>query len=281
MDDQGRSQFQLLQNYQKTGAGRLRYYVFDLLYLDGRDLRRLPLKRRKQLLARIVRGLPNVLLSEHVEQRGVDFFRAAVARGLEGIIAKDGNSPYREGMRGPYWLKIKVHHRQEAVIGGFTEPRGSRKDLGALVLGVYEGGALTYIGHTGGGLTAGGLSDLRAELQPLVRPDCPFQAEPRTNAPVHWVTPKLVCEVTFQEWTHDGRMRQPIFVGLREDKDPRDVRREIPGSADGSGDKPSAPRPPGGLRAVNTAASNGSDRRPAQGKRGPQEPPLTHLEKLY
>ena len=115
--------------------------------------------------------------------KALAFFEAARARGLEGIIAKNADSPYREGRRGPDWLKIKTGHRQEAVIGGFTEPRGQRKDIGALVLGVYEGNALRYIGHAGGGLDTEGLSDLRARLDPLVRRACPFQDRPRTNAP--------------------------------------------------------------------------------------------------
>ncbi len=228
VDDQGRSDFQLLQNYQKTGQGRLRYYVFDLLYLDGHDLRPLALRQRKALLAKVLGDLPDVLLSEHVERQGTAFFEAAVARGLEGIIAKRADSPYREGVRSPEWLKIKARQRQEAVIGGFTEPRGSRSDLGALLLGVYEGKELVYIGHTGGGFTATTLADMRARLEPLMQRACPFQTRPKANAPAHWVAPRLVCEVTFQEWTHDGKMRQPIFVGLREDKSPRAVRRETP-----------------------------------------------------
>jgi bifunctional non-homologous end joining protein LigD len=226
VDERGRASFQLLQNYQKAGQGQLRYYVFDLLSLDGRDLRRLPLRRRKELLGKVLDGLPNVLPSEHVEECGKAFFAAVTAQGLEGIIAKDAESPYREGSRSPAWLKIKARRRQEAVIGGFTEPRGSRQHLGALVLGVYEDGELTYIGHTGGGLDAQGLSELRSRLGPLVQRACPFRRRPATNAPVHWVSPQLVCEVTFQEWTQDGRMRQPIFVGLREDKPPTAVRRE-------------------------------------------------------
>jgi bifunctional non-homologous end joining protein LigD len=228
VDAEGKSDFQLLQNYQRTGEGRLRYYVFDLLYLDGRDLRKLPLRRRKELLGKILGDLPDVLLSEHVEERGVAFFQAAAARGLEGIMAKDGVSPYREGVRGEEWLKVKTRRRQEAVIGGFTEPRRSRKGLGALVLGVYEGDELVYIGHTGGGFDAAGLADMRSRLLPLVQHSCSFRIKPKTNAPVHWVAPRLVCEVTFQEWTQDGRMRQPIFVGLREDKPARAVRREKP-----------------------------------------------------
>ncbi|MFL5339649.1 MAG: DNA ligase D [Gemmataceae bacterium] len=265
VDEKGRSRFQLLQNYQKTGQGALRYIVFDLLSLDGRDLRREPLTSRKERLRKLVNKLPNVLLSEHVEEEGIAFFQAAVAQGLEGIMAKDGASPYREGARGGEWLKIKTRQRQEAVIGGFTEPRGSRQDLGALVLGVYDGDELVYIGHTGGGFNTGSLADVRARLQPLMRRSCPFAKKPKTNAPVHWVEPELVCEVLFQEWTEDGRMRQPIFVGLREDKSARDVRREEP-----HGVRPAAgPKPRRSSQRTKTAS----------GEKG--EPTLTNLGKVY
>jgi bifunctional non-homologous end joining protein LigD len=249
VDAEGKTDFQLLQNYQRTGEGRLRYYVFDLLYLNGRDLRKLLLRRRKELLGKILGDLPDVLLSEHVEERGIAFFQAAAARGLEGIMAKDGASPYREGVRGDEWLKVKTRRRQEAVIGGFTEPRRSRKDLGALVLGVYDGDELVYIGHTGGGFDATGLADMRSRLLPLVQRSCPFRTKPKANAPVHWVAPRLVCEVTFQERRQDGRMRQPIFVGLREDKPARAVRREKPRPVEAvlpgdGGDGPRAPHMP-------------------------------------
>jgi bifunctional non-homologous end joining protein LigD len=275
VDPQGKSDFQLLQKYQKTGEGTLRYYVFDLLYLDGRDLRGLPLKRRKELLGQLLGDLPNVFLSEHVEAEGVAFFEAAAARGLEGIIAKDRESLYREGFRSRQWLKIKTHQRQEAVICGFTEPRGSRKDLGSLVLGVYEGKDLVCIGHSGGGLDTRGLSELRARLQPLVRQTCPFQTKPRTNAPVHWVTPKLVCEVSFQEWTRDGVMRQPIFLGLREDKAAHSVRRELPEPSPARrAHKKSTPTAKAGSRSrkrsTQTAASATAP-----------EPTLTNLSKIY
>jgi bifunctional non-homologous end joining protein LigD len=228
LDAQGRPRFQLLQNYQRTGRGTLAYYVFDLLYLDGHDLRGLPLARRKALLAAILGDTAVVRVSEHVEGDGVALFRAATEQGLEGVIAKDASSPYREGARSGEWLKIKAQLRQEAVIGGFTAPRGSRTALGALVLGVYEGEDLVYIGHTGGGFDADSLETVRSRLDPLVQADCPFRECPRTNAPARWVRPNLVCEVRFSEWTDDGRMRQPIFLGLREDKPAREVRRETP-----------------------------------------------------
>jgi bifunctional non-homologous end joining protein LigD len=226
LDAQDKPSFELLQNYQKTGQGNLVYFVFDLLYLDGEDLQNLPLKRRKELLVPIIKGLPHVQLGEHVEERGVAFFEAISEQGLEGMIAKDAGSPYRQGLRSGYWLKVKTHKRQEAVIGGFTKGRGRRKNFGALVLGVYDGKDLIYIGHTGGGFNETSLALIRARLDPLIQDVCPFKSKPKTNAPVQWVRPKLVCEVSFSDWTSDGKMRQPIFVGLREDKDALAVRRE-------------------------------------------------------
>lgn len=228
LDEKGRSHFQLLQKYRRTGVGTLTYYVFDLLELDGKDLRRLPLVERRRLLEPVVDKVSGIRLSESVKDRGIEFFDAAVELGLEGMLAKDGSSPYIEGRRTRSWLKIKSHNRQEAVIGGFTLPRGSREHLGALVLGVFEGSDLVYIGHTGGGSSDEELSALRRKLNPLVQTECPFRVRPKVNAPVHWVTPKLVCEVNFQEWSVAGRMRQPIFVGIREDKSAHLVQREIP-----------------------------------------------------
>ena len=264
VDPAGVGRFQLLQNYQKTGKGQLLYYVFDLLYLDGHDLRSLPLLRRKELLARVVSGLPNIRVSEHVPGQGISLYRAAEAAGLEGIMAKKAESPYATHQRSRAWLKIKTHKRQEAVIGGFTEPRGSRDYLGALLLGVYQGDTLVYIGHTGGGLDAAMRRDLHARLTPLETSVCPFHSRPRPNAPVHWVQPKLVCEVSFSEWTDDGRMRHPIFVGLRDDKPARSVRREAAAPIRPDAEPDAAPKR---SRAGKQAAS--------------PQPELTNLDKIY
>jgi bifunctional non-homologous end joining protein LigD len=226
LDADGRAQFQLLQNYQRTGQGQLAYYVFDLLFLDGGDLRSLPLRRRKELLAEITGGGSLVRFSEHIEGKGIAFYGAAARQGLEGIMAKDSMSQYRTGQRSTAWLKVKTQRRQEAVIGGFTDPRRSRPHLGSLLLGVYDRDDFVYIGHTGGGFNSAGLYEMRQRLRPLERKRCPFVVPPKPNAPVHWVQPKLVCEVKFQEWTTDGRMRQPIFIALRDDKAAHAVRRE-------------------------------------------------------
>ena len=266
VDDQGRAQFQLLQNYQRTGRGDLVYYAFDLLYLDGRDLRDLPLIERKEALRRIVRDSPYIRFSDHIETQGISFFKSAVEAGLEGIIGKDSSSLYRDGTRSASWVKIKSRQRQEVVIGGFTAPRGSRVDLGALVLGVFEGGKLVYVGHAGGGFNDAGLADMRKRLERLIVSKSPFEKPPRTNAPVQWVEPKLVCEVEFQEWTEDGRLRQPIFIGLREDKPATDVRREKPMSAASVTKRPSAAK-------RGKAAPPSTER--------DEIPKLTNLDKVY
>jgi bifunctional non-homologous end joining protein LigD len=225
-DEFGRSQFQLLQNYQRAPQGRLTYCVFDLLYLDGHDLTDLALVKRKRALQSLVKKRKGILFSEHIEGSGIAFFEAAVAHGLEGVMAKRAASLYYPGERSRDWLKVKTRQRQEAVIGGFTDPRRTRKEFGALILGVYEGKDLIYIGHTGSGFNTQSLIDVRKRLRRLETSKCPFRDLPKTNMPVHWVRPKLVCEVEFQEWTSDNRMRIPIFVGLRDDMPAGAVKRE-------------------------------------------------------
>lgn len=229
LDKQGRSRFQILQEYAKTGQGRLVYCAFDLLFLDGHDLRQLPLRERKKRLKQIL-GISSLLLySDHIETRGIAFYRAAAKKGLEGIVAKNAESTYHEGIRSRQWLKVKTRGRQEAVIGGFTRGRGERSaHFGALVLGVYERGKFVYIGHVGSGFSEEALAHVRSKLQPLIQSQCPFAVRPKTNAPAYWVHPEIVCEVAFREWSAGGHLRQPVFLGLREDKNARDVRREMP-----------------------------------------------------
>jgi len=229
VDDRGHPDFQMLQDYQKSGRGHLLYYVFDLLHFEGHDLTDLPLLRRKELLKKILPSVPNIKFSDHVRKEGTLFFKVVKEKGLEGIIAKHSQSAYRMGRRSRQWLKVKTQLTQEGVIAGFTEPRGSRKNFGALVLGVFDGDELIFIGHAGGGFSAEILSEIRGKLDPLIRKKCPFKTEPETNTPVTWVKPELVCEVIFHGWTDEGIMRQPVFSRLREDKAARDVVREILG----------------------------------------------------
>lgn len=226
VDSRGHPDFQMLQDYGKPGGGHLLYYVFDLLHFQGHDLTGLPLIRRKELLKKVLPPVANVKFSEHVEREGILFFKAAREQGLEGIVAKSSLSPYRPGRRSRQWLKVKTRLTQEAVIAGFTAPRGGRRNFGALVLGVYERGELIFIGHVGGGFSGEMLGELSKRLAPLIRRKCPFKREPETNMPVTWVKPELVCEVIFREWTHDGILRQPVFLRLREDKTAREISRE-------------------------------------------------------
>jgi bifunctional non-homologous end joining protein LigD len=226
VDDQGHPDFQALQNYAKSAKGHLLYYVFDLLHFQGHDLTNLPLLRRKELLKKILPSAPGIKFSDHIGKEGNLFFDAVKEKGIEGIIAKHSQSAYAMGRRSRQWLKVKTQRTQEGLIAGFTEPRGARKYFGTLVLGVFEGGVLTYIGHSGGGFGSKNLKEIREKMDTLIQKECPFKVEPKTNAKVTWLKPKLVCEVTFSGWTEDGIMRHPVFLRLREDKTAREVVRE-------------------------------------------------------
>ncbi len=228
VDDRGQAHFEWLQNWLHEPQGELIYYVFDVLWADGHLLTDLPLKVRKQILKKLLPAGSRLRFSDHIIGRGKAFFETANQKHLEGIVAKSAGSAYQPGVRGHDWLKIKTHLRQEVVIGGFTEPRGSRKYIGALILGVYQKGQLVYVGHTGGGIPTDQLKPLRERLLKLEIKDLPFAQAIKPNAPVHWAKPKLVGEVSFVEWTAEGHMRQPIFHGLRPDKKPTQVHRELP-----------------------------------------------------
>jgi bifunctional non-homologous end joining protein LigD len=224
LDAKGRSRFQLLQNALK-GVTRLRYYVFDLLFLDGSDLRRIPLIERKDRLRSILRRHPLVRYSRHSKRHGRAAFNKARRAGEEGIIAKRAASLYQSGKRTKEWLKIKASHEQEAVIVGFTEPRGSRDHFGSLVLGVYDKGKLVYVGHSGGGFSREMLATLHERMMKLRTDKKPFTDVPHEER-ITWVRPRLVCQVKFTEWTREGEMRHPVFLGMRTDKPARQVRRE-------------------------------------------------------
>jgi len=227
LDKSGKSRFELLQNYGNDG-GQLAYYVFDILWLDGHDLRDLPLTERKALLKSVLPNKGPIRYSDHVPAKGKAFFKTAQTQNLEGIMAKNGQSRYSPGARTDQWLKIKTHLRQEAIICGFTEPRGSRKYIGALILGIHREGELQYVGHTNAAANPAKLKELRQNLEKIEVSGSPFAQRVRPNAPVHWVKPHYLAEVSFSEWTQDGLMRQPIFKGLRTDKDPKEVTEEKP-----------------------------------------------------
>jgi len=239
----GRTSFQALQNaFGGRDTHGLTYFVFDLLHLDGEDLRPRPLEARKARLRELVAASPvgdRIHYSDHVEGRGRAFFATACGRGLEGIISKRRDLPYQTG-RGNGWVKTKCVQRQEMVIGGFTDPEGARTGLGAILVGVYDGDDLVYAGKVGTGFDARSLRDLHKRLTALEQKKAPFAVEPPrawVGGPAHWVRPDLVAEIEFIEWTSDGRLRHPSFKGLRADKRPRDVVREKAAEAsDGDGD---------------------------------------------
>jgi len=228
----GTTSFQALQNATGAGTiGNLVYFVFDLLHLDGYDLMRAPLEERKAALKDLL-GAPStpdvVRFSDHVVGSGDEFFARACRTSLEGIVSKKRDAPYEPG-RGRSWLKVKCVQRQEFVIGGFTEPSGSRSGIGALLLGVQDDAGLRYAGKVGTGFTAKVLQDLRRKLDPIEVAKSPFAGPPpRPGGKVHWTRPELVGEVAFTEWKGDGRLRHPSFLGLRIDKPAREVKREEP-----------------------------------------------------
>ncbi|MEA2124109.1 MAG: bifunctional non-ous end joining protein LigD [Solirubrobacteraceae bacterium] len=202
------------------------YYVFDILRLDGEDVTGLPLRERKGLLRDALTFTGPLRYTTHRNGAGERFFEEACAKGWEGLIAKRADAPYTRG-RSRDWLKFKCSSEQELVIAGYAAPRGSRTDLGALLLGYYEGDALRYAGKVGTGFTQATLRDLAGRLAPLRRDTSPFSGDAPVRAAT-WVEPRLVAQVGFAEWTRDGRLRHPRFLGLREDKAAADVVREDP-----------------------------------------------------
>jgi bifunctional non-homologous end joining protein LigD len=204
------------------------YYVFDLLQANGMDVRALPLLERKRLLKKAIEFGGPIRYAPHRLGSSRGAFEQACRNGWEGIIAKHADAPYVSG-RGKIWLKLKCRDRQEFVIGGFSDPQGSRIVLGAILIGYFENGVLKYAGKVGAGFDTRTLEMLGERLKPLLVPTCPFAPDPdlpRRN--VHWVKPKLVAEIEFAEWTRDGKLRHPHFLGLRPDKTPSEVVRERP-----------------------------------------------------
>jgi len=222
IDKKGVPVFSMLHDGSKRG--RLVYYVFDILNHNGRDLTNLPLLERKKILQKLLPQSGAVRVSGYVTKDGAAFFSAVRKKGLEGMVAKNMKSAYRPGIRSRDWLKVKNTHTQDCVVAGFTKPRGSRKYFGSLILGAYKRGKLAYIGHSGGGFSAHMLRDLHGMLIKLSVKKCPFSSiPPDTGNDVTWVRPKLVCEMQFTEWTSDSVLRHPVFIRMRDDKNPRDA----------------------------------------------------------
>lgn len=211
------SRFQLLQQ----GRGEPVYAVFDCLYSDGKDLRREPLSARRKILEKTIPTKGPLILSHQLSNDGLEAFKSAKKVGYEGLVAKDLSSPYVEG-RTRMWLKVKVHQEDEFVIGGYTAPAGSRQHFGALLLGAYEKGKLRYVGKVGTGFDEKTLAVLDKKFQPLVARKSPFAEIPPERS-VTFLEPRLVAQISYQELTADRKLRQPVYLGLRDDKNPKDV----------------------------------------------------------
>lgn len=231
---------------QRRTATPARFLAFDCLLAGETALVSEPWSRRRKALERLLRGLhsPHIAIGE-TSPDGSGMLQRAEAGGWEGVIAKRTDAPYRPGVRSRDWLKLKLERRQEFVVGGYTRPRGARSHIGALLLGYFEGRRLIYAGHVGGGFSRASLLDMKHRLAPLARDRSPFHMPPRTNEPATWVEPRIVVEVRFNEWTDDGKLRQPIFLGVREDRKARDVSREPSMVVDAGDSRRAAGRPRG------------------------------------
>jgi bifunctional non-homologous end joining protein LigD len=244
LDEEGRASFSLMQQRNSRFSRRtlrkddfpILYYAFDLIYIDGYSLERVDLEQRKELLKKIVMESPNLRFSDHHLERGTALYEAAKQRQLEGIVAKRRASCYIQ-KRSREWLKMKVTQQQECVIGGYTDPRGSREHFGSLVLGLYdEKDRLIPVGQAGTGFTEDTHAEMWKTLQKITASKSPFFGKPDSPRQVHFVKPELVAQIKFTEWTHEGegggyRMRAPVYLGLRKDKKPKECRFEQPKSA--------------------------------------------------
>lgn len=227
-DSKGNSRFQWLQYYQENpNQGKLKIYVFDILYFNGYDLTPLELLQRKRILEAILPQTDDITYSGHTIGNGTEALRKAEKQGREGLIAKKVNSRYHVNRRSKEWLKIKVTKEQEMVIGGYTEPKGSRSGFGSLLLGYYEDGKLQYSGKVGTGFNEDSLKDMYNRLTKLEQKACPFATKPK-EPHVHWIKPELVAQIKYSEWTETNSLRHPVFIALRNDKKPKDVIRETP-----------------------------------------------------
>ncbi|MDQ6622282.1 MAG: non-homologous end-joining DNA ligase [Verrucomicrobiota bacterium] len=245
VDDEGRSSFQLLQGLELPGGKShpVYFYAFDLLQAQDRLLVSEPLERRKEWLAKLCAAdaSETIRYSGAIAGNVSDLLEEVRRRGLEGLIGKLRGSVYEADRRSGAWIKLKVVNEQEFVIGGYTPPAGARKHFGALLVGYYQAGRLMFAGKVGTGFNAKSLASLHAKLKGEAREDCPFADLPSKQGGawvqgitpsmmrrIDWVNPVLVCQVKFAEWTRDGKLRQPVFLGLREDKAAREVKREVP-----------------------------------------------------
>jgi bifunctional non-homologous end joining protein LigD len=283
--EDGKPSFSALQNRFQLKTARdiaaaerkapVALYAFDLLHFDGVDLRQAAYADRRRYLAQCLLPSPRVRLV-HAAEDGIALYSAALASGFEGVVGKRKQSKYEAGKRSSSWLKVKSTRSAEFVVGGYTKGKGARAPLGALLVGTWEGKKLRYASHVGSGFDGGALAAVRARLEPLLRKTCPFAGQPALNAPAAWVEPQLVAEVKFQGWTEDGSLRAPVFLRLRDDIDPKAVRRQ-----DGQASEPAARGRPADsligevLRQLDTPKTSFSL------AVGPHAIKLTHLDRVY
>jgi bifunctional non-homologous end joining protein LigD len=237
LDEKGRSSFQLLQSFKSSGGVPLVYYVFDLLSLEGKDLRNQPLSARRKLLANLLKKpLEHIRFSDELRGSKDDLLRVAQEFGLEGLVAKRPNSVYESGRRSGAWIKLKITKAHEFVIGGYTLPEGSRSHFGSLLVGYQSPNGLMFAGRVGTGFSEKLLANLYGKLEKLKTTSCPFINLPEKTKGrwglgimpammqrCQWVKPILVAQIKFTEWTNDNQLRQPVFLGLRTDKDAKNV----------------------------------------------------------
>ena len=226
LNEKGFPDFQKIQHYADNTDYPICYYVFDLLSLDGKDLTHLPLTDRKELLKALLPKNEVIKYSDHIRENGISFFNAAVQNDLEGIMAKKADSEYYAGKRSNEWLKIKNHKTADVIICGYTAPAGSRKYFGSLVLGIMKNKILVHAGHAGTGYDDDKLKTIFNLLQPLVQTDSSFKEKVTSNNKITWVKPKIVCEVKFTEWTQDEKLRHPVFLRIRNDKNVKQITME-------------------------------------------------------
>jgi len=284
LDEKGKPDFQLLQHYSENKERPIQYYVFDLLELNGHDTTKLKLIERKVLLKKIIPKNEVIKYSDHILEKGKSFFAVSKEKDLEGVIAKKMDSKYYPGKRSSEWLKIKNHKTAEAIIAGYTEPEGARKYFGALVLASKKGNKFTYIGHTGTGFNHESLKEMYELLQPLVQKDSPFDEKIKTNSPVTWVKPNLLCEIKFSEVTADGKFRHPVFLHLRDDKTINElnmdnIKKPKPSSSRKSG---------GGKKEKRTVSKKATVKEKESSKGGDKiyqfgktEVKVSHIDKIY
>lgn len=277
-DDKGLSHFQWLQYYNDNpNRGKLKCYIFDILYFNGFDLTPLTLIQRKKILEALLPENKDVIYSGHIIGDGQKALDKIRKQGGEGLIAKKIDSTYHVNRRSKDWLKIKVSNEQEMVIGGYTDPKGSRSGFGALLLGYYEDNKLIYSGKVGTGFNEDLLKDLHEKLKKLERKTMPFDAVPREERKAHWVSPELVAQIKYSEWTEEGSLRHPVFVALRTDKAAKDVRKESPQTST------SPPAPKGGGSNAKTAKTKKVKEKTPANKKGwdTDKVEVSNLDKVF